>query len=81
MIAATAPTTSHQSGGQDPHAGHAGHGSHAEIFRRRFWLSLFLTVPIVVTDGVVCVALPVVVLVVETPVTKNSSVPTLSTAF
>ena len=31
--------------------------------------------------GEVCVALPVVVLVVDTLVTKNSSVPTLSTAF
>jgi P-type Cu2+ transporter len=28
-------------------AGHAGHGDHAEMFRRRFWVSLVLTVPVV----------------------------------
>lgn len=27
---------------------HAGHGPHGEIFRRRFWVSLVLAVPIVV---------------------------------
>jgi Cu2+-exporting ATPase len=35
------------------HAGHAGHGDHAEVFRRRFWWSLLLTVPIVVTSEMV----------------------------
>ena len=34
-----------------------------------------------VTVGVCCVVVPVVVVTVETLVTKNSSVPTLSTAF
>jgi Cu2+-exporting ATPase len=39
------------------HAGHAGHDKHAghdpEMFRRKFWLSLALTVPIVVTSHMV----------------------------
>src|SRR3954453_17255117 len=39
-----------------PHAGHRGHDMHAghdpEQFRRRFWLSLVLTVPIVATSPV-----------------------------
>ena len=39
------------------HSGHAGHDKHAghdpEIFRRKFWLSLALTVPIVVTSHMV----------------------------
>ena len=43
----------HRHGGHD----HAGHGDHAghdpEIFRRRFWLSLALTVPLVVTSEMV----------------------------
>ena len=38
--------------GQDDHAGHDDHGSHhahmAEDFRRRFWISLALTVPLLV---------------------------------
>ncbi|MET8911514.1 heavy metal translocating P-type ATPase [Micromonospora sp. NPDC004551] len=41
----------------DPHAGHAGHDKHAghdpEQFRRKFWLSLALTVPIVLTSHMV----------------------------
>jgi Cu2+-exporting ATPase len=32
---------------------HGGHGDHAEMFRRRFWLSLLLTVPIVATSHMV----------------------------
>ena len=49
--------------GHDPHAGHggpAGHGGHdkhaghdPEMFRRRFWLSLALTIPLVVTSEMV----------------------------
>jgi Cu2+-exporting ATPase len=31
----------------DAHGGHGGHGDHAAQFRRRFWVSLVLTVPIV----------------------------------
>ncbi|MEV6811909.1 heavy metal translocating P-type ATPase, partial [Micromonospora sp. NPDC051296] len=42
---------------QDKHAGHGGHDKHAghdpEAFRRKFWLSLALTVPIVVTSHMV----------------------------
>jgi Cu2+-exporting ATPase len=34
-------------------AGHAGHGDHIAMFRRRFWWSLFLTVPIVATSHMV----------------------------
>ena len=43
-------------GGHD-HGGHAGHDAHAghdpEMFRRRFWLSLLLTIPLVVTSEMV----------------------------
>ncbi len=51
--------------GQHPHAhgaghdahGHAGHDKHAghdpEMFRRRFWISLVLTIPLVVTSHMV----------------------------
>jgi P-type Cu2+ transporter len=35
------------------HAGHAGHGDHAGQFRDRFWLSLALTVPVVVYSEMV----------------------------
>jgi Cu2+-exporting ATPase len=35
------------------HTGHAGDGDHVAMFRRRFWLSLLLTVPIVVTSHMV----------------------------
>ena len=41
---------SQHQGRHDEHAGHAGHGGHAghtELFRRRFWLSLVLTIPVV----------------------------------
>ncbi|BCJ64956.1 heavy metal translocating P-type ATPase [Polymorphospora rubra] len=41
----------------DRHGGHQGHDKHAghdpEVFRRKFWLSLALTVPIVVTSHMV----------------------------
>ena len=41
----------------DAHAGHDGHDKHAghdpEMFRRKFWLSLALTLPIVVTSDMV----------------------------
>lgn len=44
-------------GGHAGHAGHAGHDAHAghdpETFRRRFWWSLLLTLPIVVTSEMV----------------------------
>jgi len=50
----------HEHAGHDEHAGrdeHAGHDKHAghdpEVFRRKFWLSLVLTVPIVVTSPMV----------------------------
>ena len=33
------------------HAGHAGHGDHAAMFRSRFWLTLALSVPVVVFSG------------------------------
>ncbi|GAB2947122.1 heavy metal translocating P-type ATPase [Micromonospora polyrhachis] len=43
--------------GHDGHTGHQGHDKHAghdpEIFRRKFWLSLALTVPIVVTSHMI----------------------------
>jgi Cu2+-exporting ATPase len=41
----------------DEHAGHGGHDKHAghdpEMFRRKFWLSLVLTVPLVVTSHMI----------------------------
>ncbi len=43
-------------GDHDAHAGHdghGGHGDHAAMFRRLFWWSLLLTVPIVVTSTMV----------------------------
>lgn len=43
--------------GHDQHAGHGGHDKHAghdpEMFRRRFWLTLALTIPLVVTSHMV----------------------------
>jgi P-type Cu2+ transporter len=40
-----------------PHGGHAGHGKHAghhvEMFRRRFWISLLLSIPVVATSHMV----------------------------
>ncbi|KAB1924256.1 heavy metal translocating P-type ATPase [Micromonospora noduli] len=49
-----------QPGTHDGHAGHGGHDGHdkhaghdPEMFRRKFWLSLVLTVPIVVTSHMV----------------------------
>jgi Cu2+-exporting ATPase len=43
--------------GPDMHAGHGGHDKHAghdpEAFRRKFWLSLALTVPIVLTSEMI----------------------------
>jgi len=45
-------------GGQDTHAGHGGGhdkhaGHHVELFRRRFWWSLLLSLPIVATSHMV----------------------------
>ncbi len=43
--------------GHATHDGHAGHDAHAghdpEMFRRRFWVSLLLTIPLVVTSEMV----------------------------
>ena len=35
------------------HGGHGGHGDHVTMFRRRFWWSLLLTFPMVVTSHMV----------------------------
>jgi Cu2+-exporting ATPase len=47
----------HHGSGHDDHGSHAGHGKHAghhvEMFRRRFWISLVLTLPIVLTSHMV----------------------------
>jgi Cu2+-exporting ATPase len=44
-------TGHHQHSGHDDHAGHNKHAGHdPEMFRRRFWISLILTVPLVVTS-------------------------------
>jgi P-type Cu2+ transporter len=43
-----------QHGGHEPHGGHDAHAGHdPEMFRRRFWLSLLLTIPIVLTSETV----------------------------
>jgi len=47
---AAQPPSSANHGG---HGGHGGHGDHAEMFRRKFWGSLALTLPIVVTSEMV----------------------------
>jgi P-type Cu2+ transporter len=39
--------------GSSGHGGHGGHGDHVGMFRRRFWWSLLLTVPIVTTSHMV----------------------------
>ena len=51
--AADAPWRPHRprGHGHDGHDGHAGHDP--EMFRRRFWLSLALTIPLVVTSEMV----------------------------
>jgi Cu2+-exporting ATPase len=53
----TARTGHARHAGHAAHTGHGGHDKHAghdpEMFRRRFWLSLVLTVPIVVTSHMV----------------------------
>ena len=45
---AAGPTTD-----QEHHGGHGGHGDHVAMFRRRFWWSLLLTVPVVLTSHMV----------------------------
>lgn len=39
--------------GHADHDRHAGHGAHGEMFRRRFWVSLVLSVPVVVFSPMV----------------------------
>jgi Cu2+-exporting ATPase len=55
--AARATATAHDHHTGAGHAGHAGHDKHAghdpEMFRRRFWLTLALTIPLVVTSHMV----------------------------
>ena len=41
------------SAGHDEGGAHGGHGDHAADFRRRFWLSLLLTLPVVLTSHMV----------------------------
>ncbi|EHK82644.1 heavy metal translocating P-type ATPase [Rhodococcus pyridinivorans] len=43
-------THEHEHAGHDRHAGH---GAHGEMFRRRFWVSLILSVPVVVFSHMV----------------------------
>jgi Cu2+-exporting ATPase len=40
-------------GGHGAHGGHGGHGDHAAQFRDRFWLSLVLTIPVVLYSEMV----------------------------
>src|ERR687897_3058868 len=47
-------TTHRGPGGQGDHAGHDKHAGHdPEMFRRRFWLTLVFTIPLVVTSEMV----------------------------
>ena len=52
-VAATGQHQGPGPGSHDDHAGHGGHADHAEVFRRRFWWSLLLTLPIVATSEMV----------------------------
>ena len=41
---------------EDAHAGHGpvgGHGDHIDIFRRRFWVSLVLSIPVIIYSPMV----------------------------
>ena len=53
----TEVTDHHAAHGHHPDAGHTGHDKHAghdpEMFRRRFWLTLALTIPLVLTSHMV----------------------------
>jgi Cu2+-exporting ATPase len=40
-------STDDPAAGHDPHAGHGGMGDHAAMFRRRFWLTFALTLPVI----------------------------------
>ena len=40
-------------GGQDDHGAHGGHEGHAEMFRRRFWVTLLLSVPVLLLSTTV----------------------------
>jgi Cu2+-exporting ATPase len=44
---------SHGHAGAEHHPGHGGHGDHVAVFRERFWWSLALTAPLVVTSDMV----------------------------
>lgn len=38
----------------DPHSGHAGgHAGHADLFRRRFWITLLLSIPVIIYSEMV----------------------------
>lgn len=42
-------------GGHDEHAGHGqgGHAGHADVFRRRFWITLLLSIPVIIYSHMV----------------------------
>ncbi len=47
QAAETLSPSGHHGTGHGGHDKHAGHGAHGEVFRRRFWLSLALSIPVV----------------------------------
>lgn len=54
MVKATRHGQDHQHSGHGDHGGHDKHAGHdPEMFRRKFWLSLLLTLPIVATSHMV----------------------------
>ena len=46
-------TDLHAHGSQAGQGHHAGHAGHAEVFRRRFWISLILAIPVVLYSQMV----------------------------
>jgi P-type Cu2+ transporter len=51
--AADSPDADGAHGAHGGHGGHGGHGDHVAMFRRRFWWSLLLTLPMVATSHMV----------------------------
>src|SRR5262245_65239002 len=46
MHAAHANHTAHDMGMESEHAGHVDHSGHEDLFRKRFWVSLLLSIPV-----------------------------------
>src|SRR3954467_4851196 len=53
MVANNAEYRARGHGQSDAEQPHHGHGGHADVFRRKFWVSLMLTIPTVFYSGMV----------------------------